>query len=76
MLSRSACYRVVSQPIDEIVSTIGSGKDCLLVLCDLSAAFDTVDRDTLLQGLSRRFCVDGSAHVWYKLYVADRRLAS
>jgi hypothetical protein len=44
----------------------------VLVLCDLSAAFDTVDHDTLLQVLSRRFGVDGSALVWYKSYLADR----
>ena len=58
---------------DETVRRINSGKVCVLVLCDLSAAFDTVYHDTLLQVLSRRFGVDGSALVWYKSYFAAFR---
>jgi Reverse transcriptase (RNA-dependent DNA polymerase) len=37
---------------DELVRSIDAGKVCALVLLDLSAAFDTVDHDTLHQVLS------------------------
>jgi Reverse transcriptase (RNA-dependent DNA polymerase) len=57
---------------DEIVFRIDSGKVCVQVLCDLNAAFDTVDHDTPLQVLGRQFGVDGSALVWNKSYLADR----
>jgi Reverse transcriptase (RNA-dependent DNA polymerase) len=44
----------------------------LRVLCDLSAAFDAVDHNTLFQLLSCRFEVDGFALVWYTSYLTDR----
>ena len=43
-----------------------------LVLLDLSAAFDTVDRGCLLSVLNHRFCVDGDALEWFKSYLSDR----
>jgi Reverse transcriptase (RNA-dependent DNA polymerase) len=46
---------------DELVRNIDSGKVSVLVLLDLSAAFDTVDYYTLLEVLGRRFGVKGTA---------------
>ena len=43
-----------------------------MVLLDLSAAFDTVDHDTLIQVLLDRFRVDGAALEWFKSYLTDR----
>ena len=43
-------------------------KVTLLVLLDLSAAFDTVRHDTLLNCLG----VDGKALEWFASYLADR----
>jgi len=45
---------------------------CVLVLLDLSSAFDTVDHDTLLQVLNRRFGIDGLALDWCRDYLSDR----
>ena len=44
----------------------------MFVLLDLSAAFDTVRHDTLLNRLKSRFGVDGKALGWFASYLADR----
>jgi len=44
----------------------------LLVLLDLSAAFDTVEHSILLSVPSNRFRVDGTAVDWFRSYLDDR----
>ena len=56
----------------EIMNNIDSGKVSVLVLLDLNAAFDTVDHNTLLEVLGRRFGVKGTALDWFDSYLADR----
>ena len=43
-----------------------------LVALDLSAVFDTVDHEVLLDVLSTRFGVSGSAHNWFNSYLRPR----
>ena len=57
---------------DELVRNINAGQVCALVLLDLSAAFDTVDHDTLHQVLCRRFGVQGSTMAWFDSYQTNR----
>ena len=45
----------------------------LLLLLDLSAAFDTVDHSTLLLRLRTRFGMKGSALAWFEFYLASRK---
>jgi hypothetical protein len=46
----------------------------LLVSMDLSAAFDTVDHEILLDILTRNVGISGSAIQWFKSYLRDRQL--
>jgi len=39
---------------------------------DLSAAFDTVDHDILLDILHRGFGIEGVCHSWFRSYLSDR----
>ena len=55
---------------DELVRNIDSGKASVLVLLDLSTAFDTVDHNTLPQVLDRRFGVTGTALNWFVSYLS------
>ncbi len=53
---------------------LSSDRDCisLLVLLDLSAAFDTIDYNILLNRLENFVGISGSALAWFKSYLSDR----
>jgi len=44
----------------------------LLVLLDLSAAFDNVDHTILLDRLHRDFDISGLVYSWFESYIRDR----
>ena len=58
---------------NEIHLSLSKGMPTALVLLDLSAAFDTIDHDTLLSCLSSRFGFAGSALKWFRSYLQDRQ---
>ena len=47
-----------------------------LVAIDLSATFDTVDHDILLNVLQDKFGLEGTAVQWFELYLRPRKFKS
>jgi hypothetical protein len=57
---------------NDLLQAIDSKSTCILILLDLSAAFDTIDHSTLLTRLSQKFGIKGSAISWITSYMSDR----
>ena len=57
---------------NDICWAIDNKQVTILVLLDLSAAFDTVDHDVLLERLSTRIGIRGSALQWFRSYLTGR----
>jgi hypothetical protein len=56
----------------ELLEVLDRGKAAFLVLLDLSAAFDTVNHDLLLDLLNTNFDVTGKALRWFSSYLSGR----
>ena len=54
---------------NDIVTTIGRGNGAMLVLLDLSAAFDTIDHDNLFCILEKYVGICGNALKLIKSYI-------
>ena len=52
--------------ISELLLAVDYGDLAALTLLDLSAAFDTVDHDILIERLQASFGIDGSALQWFQ----------
>ena len=57
---------------NDLLMNMNKGHVSLLVLLDLSAAFDTVDHKILLKTLQTKLGVCGSALSWFKSYLEGR----
>jgi hypothetical protein len=56
----------------DLLQAVDQGKVCLVVMLDLSAAFDTVDIPILLKILRRDFSITGVPLNWLKSYLSGR----
>lgn len=66
--TESALIRVHS----DIVNLVGKGNTAILVLLDLSAAFDTIDQRLLLNRLRCDFGIKDKVLAWFESYLLDR----
>ena len=57
----------------DILSAVDNGCVVVLVLLDITAAFDTIDHAILLSRLRHRFGVTGAALDWLRSYLANRK---
>jgi hypothetical protein len=58
--------------LNDLLSMIDGGDAALLVLLDLSAAFDTIDHDLLLNRLQNNLGLDSVVLSWFRSYLHDR----
>ena len=59
--------------MNNIVREIDSGNEVVLVMLDLSAAFDTIDHAFLLERLQHRYGISGTALKWFQSYLHNRQ---
>jgi hypothetical protein len=57
----------------DIINAMDKGRVTCVILLDLSAAFDTVNHDLLLERLQFRFGIGGRVASWLKSYLVGRR---
>ena len=67
-----SCETALLRVYNDIVTTIGRGNGAMLVLLDLSAAFDTIDHDNLLCILEKYVGICGNALKLIKSYFSNR----
>ena len=57
---------------NDLMLSVDSGSCALLVLLDLSAAFDTIDHNILLKRLDVEVGLQGTVLTWFRSYLTDR----
>ena len=62
----------VTKVYSDILGAADEGKLSLLILLDLSAAFDFVDHSILLKRLESTYGFDGPTLEWFKNFLSDR----
>jgi hypothetical protein len=57
---------------NDILQSLDNNNVAILVMFDLSAAFDTIDHGTFLRRLERHFKITGKSLAWVTSYLTDR----
>ncbi len=61
--------------LNNVLLTVDSGDAAVLVLIDLSAAFDTIDHEILIAQLEQLIGIRGIVLNWFKSYLTKRRFS-
>ena len=67
-----SCETLLVRMTDDILKEVQSDNIVIVVLLDLSAAFDTIDHSILLGKLFKDFGISGTAYKWFKSYLQNR----
>ena len=67
-----SCETLLVRMTDDIFKEMHNDNIVIVVLLDLSAAFDTIDHNVLLKKLSEDFSVTGSVLKWFESYLMGR----
>ncbi|RCU35147.1 hypothetical protein DVA81_17755 [Acinetobacter baumannii] len=57
---------------NDLLIASDKGSVCVLILLDISAAFDTIDHRILLQRLEHLIGIKGPGLSWFQSYLSDR----
>ena len=64
---------VILRIANDLLNSLDQDKISVLLLLDLSAAFDTIDHDILLSRLNTTFGITNTALNWFRSYLSDRK---
>jgi hypothetical protein len=67
-----SCETALLRIINDLLLMLDKGNTAVLVLLDLSAAFDTIDHELLLRRLSSDFGINQTAIDWFASYLSER----
>ena len=67
-----SCETALLRVLNDLLSTVDAKRDAVLVLFDLSAAFNTIDHNILIQRLKIRYGLSGSVLEWFDSYIHGR----
>ena len=67
-----SCETALVRIQNDVLRAVDNRCCVVLLLLDLSAAFDTVDYNLLLSGLESKFAIRGKALQWFKSFLSQR----